>query len=62
MPTVPIITTTNNVVMNFENTDYSWSEGEHLNTSIVLKEGLNEFTFKEGSEGTVAFSYQEGTL
>ena len=62
MPTIPIITTTNNVVMNFENTDYSWSEGEHLNTSIVLKEGLNEFTFKEGSEGTVAFSYQEGTL
>ena len=62
MPTTPTITTSSNVVMNFENADYSWGEGEHLNTSIVLKEGLNEFTFKEGSSGTVTFSYQEGTL
>ena len=62
MPTIPTITTTNNVLMNFENADYSWSEGEHLNTSIVLKEGENIFTFKEGSSGTVTFSYQEGTL
>lgn len=62
MPTIPTIITTNNVLMNFENADYSWSEGEHLNTSIVLKEGENIFTFKEGSSGTVTFSYQEGTL
>lgn len=62
MPTVPTITTTENVIMNFENTDYSWSEGEHLNTSIILKEGENVFTFKGGSSGTVTFSYQEGTL
>ena len=62
MPTTPRVTTTNNVVMNFENADYSWSEGEHLNISIVLKEGENIFTFKEGSKGTVTFSYQEGTL
>lgn len=62
MPAVPTITTTNNVIMNFENTDYSWSEGEHLNMSIILKEGENIFTFKEESSGTVTFSYQEGTL
>lgn len=62
MPTTPTITTTNNVIMNFENADYSWSKGEHLNTSIVLKEGRNIFTFKEGSEGLVTFSYQEGML
>lgn len=62
MPTTPTITTTNNILMNFENADYSWSKGEHLNTSIVLKEGENTFTFKEGSSGTVTFSYQEGTL
>ena len=62
MPTIPTIITTNNVLMNFENTDYSWGEGEHLNMSIVLKEGENIFTFKEGSSGTVTFSYQEGML
>lgn len=62
MPTTPTITTSSNVVMNFENADYSFSEGQHLNTSIVLKEGENIFTFKEGSSGTVTFSYQEGTL
>lgn len=62
MPTTPTITTTNNVVMNFENADYSWSEGEHFNTSIILKEGENIFTFKERSSGKVTFLYQEGTL
>ncbi len=62
MPTTPTIITTNNVIMNFENADYSFAEGEHLNTSIVLKEGRNIFTFKEGSEGLVTFSYQEGML
>ncbi len=62
MPTTPTITTTNNVIMNFENADYSWNEGEHLNTSIILKEGENIFTFKDESSGTVTFSYQEGTL
>ncbi len=62
MPTVPTITTTNNVIMNFENIDYSWIEGEHINTSIVLKEGENIFTFKSGNSGIVTFSYQEGTL
>lgn len=62
MPTTPTITTTSNVVMNFENADYSWSNGEHLNTSIVLREGKNIFTFKEGSSGAVTFLYQEGTL
>ena len=50
MPTTPTITTSSNVVMNFENADYSWGEGE------------NTFTFKEESSGTVTFSYQEGTL
>lgn len=62
MPTAPTIITTNNVIMNFENADYSFAKGEHLNTSIVLKEGRNIFTFKEGSEGLVTFSYQEGML
>ena len=62
MPTTPTITTTAAVVMNFENTDYSWDAGAHTNVAIVLKEGNNTFTFKTGSSGDVTFSYQEGTL
>lgn len=62
MLTTPTITTTANVLMNFENCDYALTAGEHLNTSIILKEGENLFTFKTGSSGDVTFSYQEGTF
>ncbi len=60
MPTIPTVITTDNVVMNFENTDYSFG-GTYRNTSIVIKEGENIFTFKSGS-GDVSFEYQEGSL
>ncbi len=60
MQTMPTIITTENVIMNFENTVYSF-EGTYRNTSVVLKEGENIFTFKSGS-GDVSFEYQEGSL
>lgn len=62
MPTTPTITTTASVVVGFEGTDYSWAAGTHINAAIVLKEGNNIFTFKAGSSGDVAWSYQEGEL
>lgn len=62
MPTTPRIITTSTVLMKFKTANYSWNAGEHLNTSIVLDEGENTFTFLTGSSGDVTFRYQEGAL
>jgi len=60
MRTMPTITTSENVIMNFENIDYSFG-GEFRNTAVVLKEGENIFTFKQGN-GDITFEFQEGAL
>lgn len=62
MPVTPLITTTDNVVFEFNGATYSFNAGQHLNSAIVLAPGNNTFIFEEGSSGSVTFEYTEGTL
>lgn len=62
MATIPLITTTDSVKFEYGSATYDWEAGEHYNTSILLKEGDNVFTFIDDSSGSVTFEYQEGKL
>lgn len=56
----PIIKTTSDMIITFENEEYSITTGECQILNIQIREGLNKF--KISGNGTITIKYQEGEL
>ena len=57
---VPVVTSSANIVITKDGTNYAFDAGTHKNEDLRLEEGENEITVK--GSGTVSISYRDGSL
>ena len=60
MPSVPVITTTSDVVIAYNGVEFSFKEGSSLNPLFKLQNGKNIIAIQ--GQGVVAVSYKQGRL